>query len=119
MCRQTFHHPKEDALVAPPLPAVVQRFVWTIVLRCIPPAQPVAIDEDNPAQHPSIIDTWPAMAPGEIRLKPRHLLVRQRSEEHTYERQSLMRIYYAVCLLKKKNKKPVTRNDEKRNRNSD
>src|SRR3546814_7065704 len=69
--------PKEDALVAPPLPAVVQRFVWTIVLRCIPPAQPVAIDEDNPAQHPSIIDTWPAMAPGEIRLKPRHLLVRQ------------------------------------------
>src|SRR3546814_11893211 len=77
MCRQTFHHPKEDALVAPPLPAVVQRFVWTIVLRCIPPAQPVAIDEDNPAQHPSIIDTWPAMAPGDIRLKPPHLLVRQ------------------------------------------
>jgi hypothetical protein len=46
--RQTFHHPKENTLVAPPLPAVVQRLVRPIVLRRAPPAQPVAIDEIIP-----------------------------------------------------------------------
>src|SRR3546814_8080439 len=34
-----------------------------------------------------------------------------RSEEHTSELQSLMRISYAVFCLKKKNKKKTTRND--------
>src|SRR3546814_3994288 len=33
-----------------------------------------------------------------------HFLPLQRSEEHTSELQSLMRISYAVCCLKKKNK---------------
>src|SRR3546814_5731368 len=33
-----------------------------------------------------------------------------RSEEHTSELQSLMRISYAVFCLKKKNKKPITTN---------
>src|SRR3546814_8745493 len=35
-----------------------------------------------------------------------------RSEEHTSELQSLMRISYAVFCLKKKNKKRVTKNDQ-------
>src|SRR3546814_9449211 len=36
--------------------------------------------------------------------------LRSRSEEHTSELQSLMRISYAVFCLKKKNKKQTTRN---------
>src|SRR3546814_9374586 len=38
----------------------------------------------------------------------RHALVVQRSEEHTSELQSLMRISYAVFCLKKKNKNKIT-----------
>src|SRR6056297_3923174 len=39
------------------------------------------------------------------RLEQRHLLLLERSEEHTSELQSLRRISYAVFCLKKKNKK--------------
>src|SRR3546814_8851598 len=39
---------------------------------------------------------------------PDHPLTRFRSEEHTSELQSLMRISYAVFCLKKKTKKPNT-----------
>lgn len=41
------------------------------------PAQPVPVDEDDPAQHPFVVDPWLAMALGKIRRQPRHLLVRQ------------------------------------------
>src|SRR3546814_4156349 len=41
---------------------------------------------------------------------PRDLCVRDRSEEHTSELQSLMRISYAVVCLKKKKKKHEYRN---------
>src|SRR3546814_3027759 len=41
------------------------------------------------------------LTPGDIRFKPR-------SEEHTSELQSLMRISYAVFCLKKKNKHNIT-----------
>src|SRR3546814_3047687 len=37
-----------------------------------------------------------------------HLVIGQRSEEHTSELQSLMRISYAVFCLKKKNNKKIT-----------
>src|SRR3546814_5835792 len=37
---------------------------------------------------------------------------RQRSEEHTSELQSLMRISYAVFCLKKKKRKPLKNNNE-------
>ena len=47
--RQSHHHPGEDALVAPPLPTVVERLMGAVFLWRIPPAQPIAIDEDNPA----------------------------------------------------------------------
>jgi len=43
----------------------------------IPPPQPIAINENNAAQHATIIHTWSAMASGKERLKPSHLLVRQ------------------------------------------
>src|SRR3546814_7567484 len=40
-----------------------------------------------------------------VAAEPRRLRLRARSEEHTSELQSLMRISYAVFCLKKKNKK--------------
>src|SRR3546814_2558951 len=53
---------------------------------------------------------WPERAEGSVRSRPvplmRQLLrMRQRSEEHTSELQSLMRISYAVFCLKKKRKR--------------
>src|SRR3546814_8190826 len=42
-----------------------------------------------------------------------HALDHQRSEEHTSELQSLMRISYAVFCLKKKNKPTTTRTETK------
>src|SRR3546814_4512114 len=49
-----------------------------------------------PVEYASIL--WPAVF---LRLRPEH---QRRSEEHTSELQSLMRISYAVFCLKKKNK---------------
>src|SRR3546814_5921351 len=43
----------------------------------------------------------------EKKLKNEQLKFRQRSEEHTSELQSLMRISYAVLCLKKKNKRNI------------
>src|SRR3546814_6382632 len=42
--------------------------------------------------------------------------ITQRSEEHTSELQSLMRISYAVFCLKKKNKQKIKMKDNKRNK---
>jgi hypothetical protein len=39
--------------------------------------QAIAIDEDNTAQHPPVIDAWLAMALGKEWLQTRHLRVRQ------------------------------------------
>src|SRR3546814_5526388 len=53
-----------------------------------------------------------AKPPAPLRIappRPRARTGRIRSEEHTSELQSLMRISYAVFCLKKKNKKPYTR----------
>ena len=74
---QTGHHPGEDAFVAPPLPTVIERLVWAIRRRGIASSQPIAINEDNAAQHTSIINTWFAVGLGEERLKTRHLRIRQ------------------------------------------
>src|SRR3546814_7445475 len=48
----------------------------------------------------------------DIMLVGRHHRVRVRSEEHTSELQSLMRISYAVFCLKKKTNKPNTTKTE-------
>lgn len=45
----------------PPLPAVIQRLVKAVILPHVPPAQPLAIDEDDPAQH-FIVYPRPTMA---------------------------------------------------------
>src|SRR3546814_10561909 len=44
-----------------------------------------------------------AIAVARLAAKPRFTICRRRSEEHTSELQSLMRISYAVFCLKKKN----------------
>ena len=46
---QTCRHPREDAFVAPPLPAVIERFVWAIGSRGIAPPQAIVIDGNNAA----------------------------------------------------------------------
>src|SRR3546814_5166430 len=51
---------------------------------------------------PRFFEVWPISAPNDEE-KARHFLWRFRSEEHTSELQSLMRISYAVFCLKKKN----------------
>lgn len=58
---QAFHHPSEHAHFAPPFPAVIQCFVRPIFPRCISPTQAVPVDEDDPAQHPFVINPWLAV----------------------------------------------------------
>src|SRR3546814_3686306 len=58
-------------------------------------------------------DVEERLRPGEAETVLRDRLRHDRSEEHTSELQSLMRISYAVFCLKKKNKKTST------NRNAD
>ena len=55
LSRQTGHHPGKDTLVAPTLPTGVQRLVRAVGSGGITPSQPIAVDEDNPAQHTPII----------------------------------------------------------------
>src|SRR5690606_29153384 len=74
---QAFHHPDKDTLVAPALPAVVKRLGRAVFLRRIAPPEPVAVNEDDPAQNAPIINALATMALGEIRTKTSHLLVRQ------------------------------------------
>ena len=46
--RQLDQHPRKDAQSAPAHPSVIKRLGRAIFHRCIPPAQTIAIDEDNP-----------------------------------------------------------------------
>jgi hypothetical protein len=82
--RQAHHHPEEDARLAPPLPAIVERLVRTESRRRDAPAKPVPIDEDDPAQDAAIIYPGPAVALREIGFQPSHLLVRQ-PKQVTYD----------------------------------
>jgi len=71
------HHPREDAFLAPALPPAVERLVWPTGFRSVPPAQPVALDEDNSAQHPPAVDPWLAVRLRKERLQTRHLHIAQ------------------------------------------
>lgn len=85
---QPLHHPGEDPHVAPPLPAVVEGLGRAILPRRIAPSQPVAVDEDYPAQHSPVIDPRLPVAFGEERLQPLHLRVRQPEKvAHPHPRQ--------------------------------
>jgi len=60
--RKAVHHPSENTHDAPTLPPIVERLVRAILLWSIPPAQAVTVDENNPAQHTTVINTRPAVA---------------------------------------------------------
>ena len=72
---QADHHLRIDAVVAPPLPTVVERLMRAILLGRISPSQATAIDENNSVQNVSITDTWLATLLGKVELKARHLRV--------------------------------------------
>ncbi len=74
---QPGHYPSENVFLAPAHPSAVKRFVRAIGGWSIAPTQAIAIDEDNPAQHTSIINPRLAVGLREERLKARHLRVRQ------------------------------------------
>jgi hypothetical protein len=76
-CRQPHHDPCKHPHIAPPLPAIVEGLVRTILTRCVAPAQAVAIDKDNAAQDTPVIDARPAMALRQIRPQPLHLSLAQ------------------------------------------
>src|SRR3546814_7577100 len=46
-CRQAFHHADEDAFVAPPLPAIVERLRRAVFPRRISPPQPIAVGSEE------------------------------------------------------------------------
>src|SRR3546814_10268990 len=65
------------------------------------------------------IINWPASAITGVAILPASGLRRRRSEEHTSELQSLMRISYAVfCLKKKKNDQTQLTHQDSYNRNT-
>jgi hypothetical protein len=59
---QPLHHADEDTPFVPPLPTVVERLVGAILPRRIAPTQSVAVDENDTAQHPPVINPWLAVA---------------------------------------------------------
>lgn len=67
----------EDPHSAPADPAVIKRLVRTIGRRRVPPAQPIAIYKDNPAEHPPVINPRLAMRQRKERPDPRHLVFGQ------------------------------------------
>src|SRR3546814_2074206 len=74
--------------------------------RCVQPAALTAAKQDRPSENTVLpgLRCCLAHAATAVRVKP------ARSEEHTSELQSLMRISYAVfCLKKKKTKKQQSR----------
>src|SRR3546814_10335148 len=56
----------------------------------------------------------PRASPADIKM-PLTIVLQRRSEEHTSELQSLMRISYAVFCLKKKKKTPTRTNQSTKN----
>src|SRR3546814_2873525 len=69
-----------------------------------------------PPPHASMLapsSPWPCRAPHWPRRRPCPMTPRSRSEEHTSELQSLMRISYAVFCLKKKKKNKQQENKQK------
>lgn len=67
----------EHAQTAPADEAVIDRLVWPIGRRGIPPAQAVLQNEDDPRDHPPVIDPRNAMRKRKKRLNPAHLRLAQ------------------------------------------
>ena len=94
---QAFHHPGEDAFLAPALPTIIEGLRWTILLGRIAPPQAIAIDEDNAAENTPVIDARLAVALREKRLKAGHLRIRQ-PEKVAHDPVSLRSLNHAARL---------------------
>lgn len=77
--RQPRHHAGEHPHRRPSLPAIAHG-PWRPIPGGIAPPQAVAVDEDDPARHPPVIDPWSAVALGKEGLTTRHPLDRQPAE---------------------------------------
>jgi hypothetical protein len=75
--RQPLQHAREHPCLTPALPPIVERLVRSVGGGRISPAQPVLVDEHDATQHPPIIHARLAVAPGEERPQPLHLLTSQ------------------------------------------
>src|SRR3546814_4125083 len=95
-------HPGADARIAGKIRRLTGRY--TGLLRTRVHSSQLALGHGGRTRQPhpaTVVSAGPAVA----RTRPSHPAVhRARSEEHTSELQSLMRISYAVFCLKKKNK---------------
>lgn len=70
-------HSGEDALFAPTPPTIVKG-IWRAILgRHVSPSQPIAIDEDNPAQQALVIDARLALGLCEEGAEKLYLQLRQ------------------------------------------
>ena len=74
---EAHHDPGEDPVLAPALPAVVERLGGPVVLRRVKPSQAIAIDEGYATEDATIIDTRLAMALGKEGAKAIHLRLAQ------------------------------------------
>src|SRR3546814_10068208 len=76
--------------------------------------RPIAVQDRTRRDHLSVENRAPAEQAMEVPAVPVRPIHHGRSEEHTSELQSLMRITYAVfCLKKKKNKNTLTQRKQK------
>src|SRR6185312_871708 len=67
----------EYAETAPAHKPVIDRLVRTILARSIAPAQSIPDDEDDPADHPPVIDSRDPVRQRKITLNPAHLRLRE------------------------------------------
>lgn len=67
----------EDAHAAPADEAVVQGLVWPVAQRCVAPAQAVADDEDDAADHAAIVSAGDAVGEWEEGGDASHLRGRE------------------------------------------
>src|SRR5665648_263975 len=72
LARQFGENLVEHTKTAPAHEPIVDRLVRTVLARSIAPPQPVPDDEDDPANHPSVINSGNAMRQREKRLDPAH-----------------------------------------------
>lgn len=67
----------KDTQPAPAHPSVVERLGRAIGRRRIPPSQPIAVDEDNPAQNLPVIHARHPVRQRKMWLEPLHLRLGQ------------------------------------------
>ena len=72
LMRQLGENLVEDAEAAPAHEPIVDRLVWAIVARCITSTQTVPDDEDDPTDHPPIVNPRNPVRQRKIRLDPAH-----------------------------------------------